>query len=434
MVKLSDLKKTDILIALFLLFICFYHVRNFFHYDPFWGYDESSHSAIIDIIAREGVMPGNVYGSSNPPLYYYVASFFYKLYPSYKIPQLLNLVLFLTTLFLLWMTLNKVFKNRYFSFLLVGFYSFLPLNLNYAYMVLNYNLSHFLNIVTLFLIVKLLNEGKEASWKYLLGFIVLTVAGLMTSLTSLASLLTVVVYLVFCSKGLKRLILPLVFTLGVFLGVLPYALQKQEQFGCILCTKHRVEAKANYLPEFYYGFDVLTFEKPFSPHHLFDGMWPLLYQTFFGDYHNYLVDAKYAKRDTPPPGMVTSGIHYLDDVKILKLRTLNYLGIPIAILIAFSFLAALFSILRSKFDLKNPKVGLHFMLLTYIGAYFMQLQSYIHNYPDYVNIHSGYLYPTVFAICILLVNVLNIFKKVGYALSAIFILFSLVSVVTFWFV
>ncbi len=174
----------------FLIPFLIFHFNNLMIYKPEWGFDGNGHLGLIRYFAKYHSIPDvRFYGVSNPPLYYVIGAYIYGLFGlnSAKLVQLFSFLLYIGNLYFLSRTLSLFSKDRLFRYALVAFFAFLPVHLNYAYMTLNYSLSHFIEFATFYLILKYLYEGRDRGFLFhALGLGLLTAAGLMTSLTHAA--------------------------------------------------------------------------------------------------------------------------------------------------------------------------------------------------------------------------------------------------------
>ncbi|HSX57850.1 MAG TPA: glycosyltransferase family 2 protein [Candidatus Saccharimonadales bacterium] len=413
-------------------------LNNFLHYDPSWGYDGQYHLRYIDYVSKNFRIPTEIFYTSNPPLYYFVAGVILKIFPSLKAVQFLSILFYSLEVGFLLFLLNRLYKNRYLTYTITFFFAMLPITLNFGYMVFNYSLSFFFSLSILTILVSLIKK-QAINFKWVLLLSLLTSLGILTALNNLAILLVVIFFLLFFPYAkflskLKFLLLTVVVTLVV---VGPYYNFMIANYKCFFCTTNRIKTTLTfdkvYPPEFYNKIDLTVLDNPISPNHLKDaGLWLMLHQTLFGDYFDYLVDARtqhFTKGNTT--GLLNTGWNFISVRKVLKLKAMEFTALPIALML----IATLFLNLKDGFlflFFNRKEKFLNFIIaLTSFGVFF-QFLLYILNYPDYVNIHAGYLFPAIF---LLLISVPQYFKHkyifpiVIYNLLA----FSLLSYYTFIF-
>jgi hypothetical protein len=385
--------------AALLIVLAAFHLHNFVVYDPRWGYDGASHILMVSLYARSVEFnPVALYAGTNPPLYYLLAGKILSAFDSLKVVQALSLLLFSLNLTVMWIALRRVCRDSPLRWPILVFFAVNPLHLAYAYMVFNYSLAQAIAIgfvgglLILAVRVDLPRPLLVAS-----GLGLAAAAGVWTSLTNLALLPIGGVFLLLHPALTRRTrILAIALFLGVGLAAIaPYVALKNLEEGCVLCTRNRpVTTHAFYEvypARYYYWVSLRPFHQPHVPHFWKDGMWPVLYQTYFGDYFNYLVGPRYALIDRDP-ALVKVGPHSTDAGRDGKLELLNYLGLPLAA----AMLAALaLAVWNSWRYLRTRHPGLFVDLIVCVSSviYLAQFLAYIHRYPDYVNIHAGYLFP-----------------------------------------
>jgi hypothetical protein len=440
MYKPSQKPTSKVLELIFLSFLIVFNINNFIKYSPYWGFDGPGHIYLIRYISEFWSFPKEmVYGVSNPPLYYFLAAVLLKIFNNIKIVQLFSLILYFIDLYLLSKCINVLSKNTILNYSVLCFFALLPLNLHYAYMIFNYPLGHFFAILIIYLMIdSFLKES--LSKKQIVLISLLTILSILTSLTNLIFLPLLIIYLVlFPYLNLKHklsAILIVAFVNALFLY--PYYVYKVNSYGNFLHITHRTKNKVNiselyktYPLKFYYNFDLNSFNLPYAPNYMKDGMWILLHQTLYSDYFNYQVDSKHSSDTIPTKGLINTGQHYIDKDKAMKFTGLNYMGIPIS----FFFLIVILSSLKNSFlfilDQKKTEYFLDLISLTAILLFFVQFLVYILQYPSYVNISSGYIFPAIFILCI---NLAIKFKSnlVQNIISLCLFMFSIMSYYTFF--
>jgi hypothetical protein len=376
---------------------------NFFHYQPLWGYDGYQHIGAIRYLLSHLAMPTSGYASTNPPAYYTAAALILYLFGFLKAVQFLSLILYSINLALLARLLWQATGSSWLRWGLLTLFALLPVHLAYAYMVFNYSLSTNLAILALFLMRSYLSRPEPTLRRIVLAALV-TGAGVLTALNNLFLIPTGVCLALLGAGRFSRRALAALFFLGVTTSVVaPYALFRQKTAGCFFCTGNRVSTAVSvlevYPKEFYYHLSVAALDQPFFPHHHRDGLWPILYHTLFGDYYGYLVPERLTDASGARPGLVSTGRHFVDSARIRQLNCLSRIALPIG----FLFLAAAVSLTRKSFWwLRGQRTALTREAVFSViagGALFCQFLVYIHRYPNYVNIHAGYLFPGVFLLC-----------------------------------
>jgi hypothetical protein len=386
-----------------LLVVGGFNLWNFLHYQPQWGYDGVEHVAAVKHLLSHLAMPTRGYASTNPPAYYAVAALFLYLSGSLKVVQFLSLILYSINLALLARLLWQATENPWLRWGLLTLFALLPPHLAYAYMVFNYSLSTSLAILSLFLMRSYLSRPEPTLRRIVLVAIV-TGVGILTALSNLFLIPTGICLAILGAGRLSRRALAAFLFVAVAASVVaPYAILHHKTTGCFLCTGNRIPTRRSvfqvYPREFYYHVSATALELPFYPHHHRDGLWPILYHTLFGDYYGYLVPERLTDATGGGPGLVSTGRHFIDSGRIGQLNALSRLALPIGLL----FLAATVSLARKSFcwlrGQRTPLTREAVLSVIAGGAIFCQFLLYIHRYPNYVNIHSGYLFPGVFLLC-----------------------------------
>jgi len=386
--------------AALLLGLALFHVHNFVVYDPGWGYDGAAHILLVRLFSESmEFSPLGVYGGTNPPLYYVLAGRILTSLDSLKAVQAFSLVLFATSLIVIWIALRRLCGDSPLRWPILVFFALNPLHLAYAYMVFNYSLAQTIALCFVCALMVLAGRGGLARPAVAAAALGLSAAAAVwTSLTNLA-LLPIGAAFFSCYPSLSKR--TRVLATAVFLGVslttiAPYAVLKNLEEGCSFCTRNRPATARSfsevYPARYYYWMSLRPFHQPHVPHYWKDGMWPVLYQTYFSDYFNYLVGPRYALTGKAP-GLVTVGPHSTDALRTTEFTLLNYLGLPLA----GAMLAALaMSGWNAWRYFRRGQADLFVDVIVCLAtlAYFAQFLAYIHRYPDYVNIHAGYLLPT----------------------------------------
>ena len=386
-----------------LLVVGGFNLWNFLHYQPQWGYDGPGHISAVKHLLSHFAMPTSGYASTNPPAYYAVAALFLYLFGSLKVVQFLSLILYSINLALLARVLWQATGSPWLRWGLLTLFALLPPHLAYAYMVFNYSLSTSLAILSLFLMRSYLSRPEPTLRRIVLAALV-TGVGILTALSNLFLIPTGICLAVLGAGRLSRRALAAFLFLVVTTSVVaPYAILSHKTTGCFLCTGNRIPTTKSvlrvYPKEFYYHLSAAALKQPFYPHHHQDGLWPILYHTLFGDYYGYLVPERLTDVTGGGPGMVSTGRHFIDPARSRQLNYLSWLALPIGLL----FLAAAVSLARKSFcwlrGQRTPLTREAVLSVIAGGAIFCQFLLYIHRYPNYVNIHSGYLFPAVFLLC-----------------------------------
>ena len=436
------------IICIFVLLL-FFHINNFIKYDPKWGYDASAHISIIQEISHTNHWPtDNRYGTSNPPLYYFIAAYLYKYSHNIKLVQLFSLFLFALNIFLFYKCINLLSHHTLLKLALVVFFALLPVHLYVPYMINNYSLAHTLAFLSLYTLIALSKHSRIT----VINVIVLGGITVLAILASLTNLFLVIVVLAFLCLFPYRLFLPFqqwlqrIRNMVVFISVLlvlmiPYYSFKIQHFGCFFCTSHWQPSPVKltqfykvYPTRWYVNFNLKSLNYPDDSYDEKEGLWISLHKTLYGDYQTYLVDGKTHENvkvnsDSDPLGRVKSGRHYYDQRRIKNLRILHYMGLSIS-LVFMVIMCLNFKNMLHFFHNKRRSFFLQTLFILTIGAVFCQFLVYIFRYPNWVNVHSGYLLPAVFSLLVSLSMIKNTKLATGTAICLT--VFSIVSYLTFF--
>jgi len=279
----------------------FFHLNNFIKYDPNWGYDASEHISIIEEIAQTNQWPTDKrYGTSNSPLYYFIAAYLYKYSHNIKLVQLFSLFLFALNIFLLYKCIKLLSHHTLLKLALFVFFTLLPVHLYLPYMINNYSLGQTLAFLSLYTLIVL-------SKHYRITVINVIVLGGMTALailTSLSNLFLVIIVLAFLCLFPSRLFLPSqqwlqrIRNMGVFISVvlvlmIPYYSFKVQHFGCFFCTLNRQLSPMKltqfykiYPIRWYVNFNLKTLTDPNLPNDEKEGLSISLHKTLYGSTKN----------------------------------------------------------------------------------------------------------------------------------------------------
>ena len=382
-----------------LLALALFHVHNFLVYDPAWGYDGRAHITVVWLNARSiDFNPVTIYAGTNPPLYYVLAGKILAATDSLKAVQAGSLLLFAASLSAIWIALRAVCRESPLRWPILVFFALNPLHLAYAYMILNYSLAQAIAVAFLCTLLALaVREDLRRPLLIACGLGLGAAAGIWTSLTNLALLPVGAAFaLLHPALGRRARLLAAVVFLGTSLAAIaPYVALKNLEEGCFFCTRNRpVTTRAFYQvypAQYYYWVSLKPFHQPHVPHFWKDGMWPVLYQTFFSDYFNYLVGPRYALTGRDP-ALTRVVPHSTDARRDREFTGLNYLALPLAAAMLAAFLIAARNAWR-YLRARPPELFVDVVVCAASIAFFAQFVAYIHRYPDYVNIHAGYLFP-----------------------------------------
>lgn len=385
--------------SLLLLGLALFHVHNSLVYDPAWGYDGPGHILLVRLHSESVEFnPLAIYGGTNPPLYYLLAGKILSATNSLKAVQAFSLLLFASNLIVIWIALRRVCRHSPLRWPLLLFFSLNPLHLAYAYMILNYSLAQSIAIIFLCLLLILAMRDRLPPPRFVVpGLGLVAAAGVWTSITNVALLPIGAMFLLLHPSASQRtrVLATTAFLAVSFAAVTPYAMVRNLEQGCFLCTAHRPGTGRAfyevYPARYYYWVSLKPFHQPHVPYFWKDGMWPVLYQTYFSDYFNYLVGPRYALSGRDP-ALTKVGPHSTDTLRNEEFTLLNYLGLPLA---AAMVAGLAISVRNSYRYVKTRQPGLFVDLIVCVSSvvYLAQFLAYIHRYPDYVNIHAGYLFP-----------------------------------------
>ena len=385
--------------ATLLISLALFHLHNFLVYDPGWGYDGAAHILLVRLFSESVEFnPLGVYGGTNPPLYYLLAAGILSGLKSLKAVQALSLALFTSSLGAIWIAVRQVCAGSPLRWPILVFFAVNPLHLAYAYMIFNYALAQAIAVTFVCGLLILATAGALSRPLLTAAALGLSAAtGVWTSLTNLA-LFPVGAAFFACFPSLSRQ--TRVLTAAVFLAaglaaVAPYAALKNLEEGCYFCTRNRPATTRSfsevYPARYYYWVSLRPFHQPNVPHYWKDGMWPVLYQTYFSDYFNYLVGPRYALAGHGN-GLTAVGPHSTDALRTTEFTVLNYLGLPLAAGMLAAFAISARNTWRYLTD-GRPENFIDLIVWLASLAFLAQFLAYIHLYPDYVNIHAGYLFP-----------------------------------------
>lgn len=421
--------------------LALFHLHNFLVYDPGWGYDGAAHILLVRLFSESVEFnPLGIYGGTNPPLYYLVAARILTGLDSLKAVQALSLALFLGSLAVIWITLRRVCGGSPLRWPVLAFLAVNPLHLAYAYMIFNYSLAQAIAVAFVCGVVILAAAGTLPRPPLTAAALGLSAAaGVWTSLTNLA-LFPVGAALFAWHPSLPkrtRVVAAVLFLGAGLAAVAPYAALKNLEEGCSLCTRNRPATTRSfsevYPARYYYWVSLRPFHQPNVPHYWKDGMWPVLYQTYFSDYFNYLVGPRYALAGQGA-ALTSVGPHSTDALRSTELTFLNYLGLPLA----GAMLAALVVSVGNAWRYATrgrPDLFVDVIVAVAALAFLAQFLAYIHRYPDYVNVHAGYLFPVTVPLWIQAARRLAPgpgTTPMAWGLGACLTLYSALSVATFY--
>ena len=427
---MSIFAKKTMLVILFLVVVgeLIFHIHNLIVFNPYWGYDGPSHIAHIQYIATHlSNPPLDIYSASNPPLYYWLSAAILKAFNSIKIVQLFSFVLYLIEVILMYFLLKKYSDNKFLNISITIFFSLLPVSLEMCYMIFNYPLGNFFSILIIYMLC-IFDFKQVFTYKHAIALGLVIGLGILTSLTNVAFLIAAILFFLFnpyCDFK-KRIAGAAIVIILCALLVVPYAVYSKKNTQCFLCTTNRVKTKLPiskvYPIEFYYKFDFSSFSNAYYPNKLYtQGLWTTLHETLYGDYQNYLVGPHLASENKNSAGLILTSPHYVDERKIESLKILNYLGLPISLLFIITFAISSKRAIYFIFNKKNRKKYFpDFFLMSIVVLLFAQFMDYLLQYPDYVNIHAGYIYPLFFIGSLLVVK--NFRNKVFTSLISIYVL------------
>lgn len=420
--------------------IAFFHIHNLTVYSPHWGYDSVAHTQYMRYIAEERRLPATGMDTSlvdNPPLYYIVGALILKLFGNFKWVQFFSFGMYLLDVVLLYRLIRQAPAHRYLKTAVPIFFALLPISLNFGYMLLNYSLAFFLSIVMLYLMLQEV-QRKQLNRNEVILLALLASAGMLTALVAFSTLVLLLIFLLFFPyvHWKKRLAWFAMVVLLVSVTLAPYYQYRLTTvYDCFFCTTHRSKTATvlwqTYPLKFYHGFPFQALREPFMPNHATEGLPLLLHQTLFGDYFDYLVSRRLSY-EIPPikDDYIHTGAHFIDAQKIRRLTWLNYIGIPIALLLIGSLIRGVLDAMRYLWK-RRPEHLPAFLLTTGILLASAQFMIYILQYPNYVNIHAGYLFSAVFMLCALLTYQIRR-KWTAAIVSIVLLLHSVSSYYTFF--
>jgi hypothetical protein len=383
-----------------------FHVWNIRHYDPISGYDALDHLRVIAIYHDSGHAPAGGYGALNPPFYYILMGALWGLTQSIKVLQVSSLLLYFVNVWIIKKLLWTVTRNPWVRWPALSFVAYLPVHIAYAYMIFNYSLAHTLELGALY---ALYSFARRPQLQRLVTAGVLAGLGAFTALTCLYTVpLGALTAFVYGPRALRRRLLWLgAFLLAFAVATLPFYRYQKDQ-RCYLCTGNRSPTNkpfAQVYPRgFYTHFSLRALKEPYYPHHFFDGMWNLIYETTFADYFGYLVPPRLTDFGAPTnkAGLASTGRHFVDAQLMHRAGILCLASLPSALAILMALgVAGYRSIVwltrvrltrlwqtRLQGDVRAP---LSLFVIVASLAVLAQYLAYIHRYPNWVNLHAGYL-------------------------------------------
>jgi hypothetical protein len=399
-------------------------------------YDADGHIHVLDFIAKNlSLLPlSDGYAASNPPFYYILSAFILMLGQSIKLVQLLSFFAFTGGVVIIKKTIESVSDQKLLNLGVVAFFSFLPISLDYAYMVMNYSLGYQLAIYVFCYCIWIEYYHNFSKWFHSVALGLLLGLGMLTSLTNFATVAVCLFFVLFLSRAewICRLKSLLVISLVLFAVSFPYFSKKNRDLNCVFCTLNRIESSQPfyqiYPTKFYYRFPLKVLEKPYASEYLTSGLWPILHQTFYSDYFNYLVGPSLSRNSVSSKPRMFTGLHWIDEPRIRQFQVLNCVGIVLSIFFMYAGLISL----KKVFYRADEDINIDLFLLLICFTYFAQFMVYIHKYPNYVNIHAGYLYPAAAAFLILTVKSFKDKKWFSIGFSSLAFVYSVVSGITFW--
>ena len=369
-------------LLLFVVTLAIFSIRNVLVYPAELGYDASGHLGHLIYLAENGKAPPNtLYSASNPPLYYWIGAGIWKVTQSRKALQVFSLLLYFLGCWLFFDLLRGNQVARLPRLALTAYYAYLPLSLNYPYMIFNYVLLNFLAVAAFHALSRFC-KLRTLGYQNALILALLATLAVLTALSGLALWALCFFFLALSSdlKRAARVRLLAVYCSASLVVLTPYLAYRKMSFGCVLCSLHRGEERSGVrafvpmAPRKYVHFDFRVFDRPvYSPEvGYLDGVSSFLYATWFGDYWGYLS---------------TQGETQVSQWKADQLfgrRLLMWMGIPITFATLYLFYRR-----RKVASLREalPLVG--------IALFFAQFFAYIHIYRSEVTWHSGYLWPCV---------------------------------------
>jgi hypothetical protein len=397
---------------------------------------------VIEILAQRGDWPTTGYAASNPPLYYYLSAMILRLTGSLKMVQLMSLFAYLPCVFLFYKIAGLCTGKWSVRYAFTAFFALLPVTLNYAFIVFNYSLGHAFSLLAVFTLLYMVT-ARRATFLLVCALGVIAGLGLLTSLTNLAMIpVTVGSVLVLPRFNLqKKAALLTVFLAITGVTVLPYYKYKVETYGSFLSAPNKGAKTNRGLTEifplrYFYNINMDMFEKPYVHNYLGDSLWIRLHQTMYSDYFNYLVGERLSSSNAGENEarvargeMFTTNPHYIDAERITKFRVLNYLGIPISLLVAICFVARSYRAVQ-ELRAHDRRYLTGFVLMLTAVAFFMQFLAYIFRYPYFQCVHAGYIMPACFALLLITIECVAK-KKWALFVSAYLLVFALYSAYTF---
>jgi hypothetical protein len=395
--------------GLWLAALIAFHLWNICHYDPISGYDALDHLRVIATYHETGHAPAGGYGALNPPLYYIVmggiwgltqsvkALHVWELTSSLKVLQVVSLLLYGVNVWIVKKLLWTVTRNPWVRWPALTFVAYLPVHIAYAYMIFNYSLSHTLELGTIY---ALYSFARRPQLQRLVAAGVLAGLGAFTALTCLYTVpLGALTAFVYGPRALRRRLLWLgAFLLAFGVATLPFYRYQKNQ-ACYLCTGNRAPTNKPftkvYPPGFYTHFSFRALKYPYYPNHFYDGMWNLIYETTFADYFGYLVPPRLTDFGAPQnkTGLVSTGRHFIDRQLLHRAGLLSLSALPSALAILIALAVAGYRSADWLVRVFRTRARAPLSLFVFAGsvAVLAQYLAYIHRYPNWVNLHAGYL-------------------------------------------
>ncbi len=371
-----------------------FHAWNFVHYDPVWGYDGREHMRVMETYHQTGHRPPSGYGSTNPPLYYLVTGAIWGRTHAIKIVQLFSLLLFGVNVWILKGLLWSATRNPWMRWSALSFGSYLPVHLAYAYMVFNYGLSHTLELGAVYC---LYSFACRARTRRLVAAGVLAGLGIVTALTTLyVAPLGVFTAFAFGPRSFCRRLLHIgAFAAALGATVAPFYRYEKGQ-KCFLCTGNRSATNKSfsevYPLHFYIHFSPVGLLHPYYPNHFFDGLWNLIYETAFDDYFGYLIPGRLTDvAGRNKRGLASTGRHFIDHDRQVREGILGLVAVPSAIALLIGAARAAGKSIIWLVRMRRMRAPLSAFTGAASLLCFYQFLAYIHRYPNYVNIHAGYI-------------------------------------------
>ncbi len=150
---------------------------------------------------------------------------------------------------------------------------------------------------------------------------------------------------------------------------------------------------------FYAAWDRRVWQYPYYPRFVRKGFWPILHHTLYGDYSNIQADSVTRRGASLPKDAIRTANHHLSRTRLKQLILLGILGAGISVFFGWFVLKSVCHAVI-YFTKRLAKDFTDFILILALLFLFAQFFIYIQLYPEYVNIHFGYLFASVFVVCI----------------------------------